>query len=74
MKFWDEEFDLSGSIEQKELMVKCVHPFLQVDGPLTSDVVGDNEILERRLLDAVIEEIVHVTISANNQLYSIQLR
>ena len=47
MKFWDKEFDLSGSIEQKELMVKCEHPFLQVDGPLTSDVIGDNEILER---------------------------
>lgn len=74
MKFRDEEFDLSYSIEQKELVVKCEHSFLQVDGPLTGDVIRDNEILERRLLDAVIEEVVHVTISSNNQLDWIQLR
>jgi hypothetical protein len=68
MKFRDEEFDLSYSIEQKELMVKCEHSFLQVDGPLTDDVIRDNKMLERWLLDAVIENIVHVTISSINQL------
>jgi hypothetical protein len=66
MKFRDEEFYLSYSIEQKELVVKCEHPFLQVDGPLTGNVVRDNEILEWRLLDAVIEKIIHVAISSNN--------
>ena len=68
MKFWDEKLDLSYAIEQKELVVKTEHSFLQVDGPLTGDVVGDNEIQERRMQDAVIEEVVHVTISSNNQL------
>ena len=66
MKFWDKEFDLSYSIEQKEFVVKCEYSFLQVDGPLTDDVIRDNKIFERRLLDAVIEEVVHITISSNN--------
>ena len=74
MKFWDEELDLSYSIKQKKLVVKSEHSFLQVDGPLTDDVIRNNEMLEPRLLDAVIEEIVHVTISSNNQLDWIQLR
>jgi hypothetical protein len=46
MKFWDKEFDLSYTIEQKELVIKCEHSFLQVDRPLTGDVVRDDEILE----------------------------
>jgi hypothetical protein len=66
MKFWDKEFDLSYTIEQKELVIKCEHSFLQVDRPLTGDVVRDDEILESWLLDAMIEEVVHVTISSNN--------
>ena len=74
MKFWDKEFDLSYSIEQKELVVKCEHSFLQVDGPLTDDVIWDNEMLEQWLLDTVIEKIIHVTIPSNNQLNWIQLR
>ena len=51
MKFWDKEFDLSYSIEQKEMVVKCKHSFLQIDGPLADDVIRDNEILDLRLLD-----------------------
>ena len=74
MKFWDEELDLSYSIEQKKLVVKCEHSFLQVDGPLTGDVIRNNEMLEPRLLDAVIEDVVHVTVSSNNQLDRIQLQ
>ena len=74
MKFWDEEFDLCCSIEQKELVVKSEHFFLQIDGPLTGNVIRDNEILEQRLLNAVIKEVVHATISLDNQLDCIQLQ
>ena len=74
MNFWDEEFHLSYSIEQKKIMVKCKHSFLQVDGPLTGNVIGNNKILQQQLLDAVIEKIVHVTISSNKQLDWIQLQ
>jgi hypothetical protein len=73
MKFWDKKFDLSITIKQKELVVKCEHSFFQVDGPLADDVIRDNERLEPRLVDAVIEDVVHVTVTSNNQLNWIQL-
>ena len=74
MKFWDKEFDLSYSIEQKEMVVKCEHSFLQIDGPLADDVIRDNEILDSRLLDAVKEKVIHITVSSNNQLNWIKFR
>jgi hypothetical protein len=63
-------FRLTGNVIRDTMLENLLlfhHVNILSSFRLTSDVIRDT-ILEPRLLDAVIEVVVHVTISLNNQL------